>query len=135
MSLPPLPKLRPRPGLQPAIDNLPPDISITTTRDDEDEDNLDNVDEEEEIIPPPPIKRPRLVSQMSEDSNSSSVNVANEVSIVYNNNKARTSGNDMTEKTSRLLTKNDCRGGGGRKRNSGSLIHSIPKFTQVMKKS
>ncbi len=45
MSLPPLPKLRPRPGLKPAIDNLPPDISITTTGGVDDDDELDNVDE------------------------------------------------------------------------------------------
>lgn len=34
-------------------------------------------------------------------------------------------------RTSRLLTKSECRGIGGRKRSAGSVIHSIPKFTQV----
>ena len=41
-------------------------------------------------------------------------------------------------KTSRLLTKSECKGSrGGRKKNAdspGSLIHSIPKFSQVMPK-
>ena len=38
---------------------------------------------------------------------------------------------EVDSKTSRLLTKNECGRGGGRKRNSGSMIHSIPKFSQV----
>lgn len=38
---------------------------------------------------------------------------------------------DEEAKTSRLLTKSECGRGGGRKRGSGSMIHSIPKFTQV----
>ena len=73
---------------------------------------LDQDLEEEETIPPPSMKRPRLVSDL----------MSSEVSLVL-------SKNDSSENTSRLLTKNDCRG--GRKRHSGSLIHSIPKFTQV----
>ena len=73
---------------------------------------LDQDLEEEETIPPPSMKRPRLVSDL----------MSSEVSLVL-------SKNDSSDTTSRLLTKNDCRG--GRKRNSGSLIHSIPKFTQV----
>ncbi len=45
MSLPPLPKLRQRPGLKPVIGTLPPDIPITTTGGVDDEDELDNIDE------------------------------------------------------------------------------------------
>ena len=77
-SLPPLPKLRPRPGLS-----------------------------TEEILPPPK-KRKVVVEPTKLD--------------------------DVVEedaKTSRLLTKSECGRGGGRKRNSGSMIHSIPKFSQV----
>ena len=80
--LPPMPKLRPRPGLK------PPNRLVTT----------DSVSIYPIEIPAP---------------------------------------TDADEKTSRLLTKNEFKGGrGGRKRNGdGSLIHSIPKFSQVVPKS
>ena len=35
------------------------------------------------------------------------------------------------ETTSRLLMKSECKGGSGRRKNTGSLVHSIPKFSQV----
>lgn len=64
-------------------------------------------------MPPPPLKK-RKVSQEPQ-----------EIVVV-----------DQDSKTSRLLTKSECgRGGGGRKKTTGSLIHSIPKFTQVRTKN
>ena len=127
-SLPPLPKLRPRPGLKSSMPIFT-DISIETSQQDasidtlsqhdtlietSQQEDLEEEEEEEETISPPPMKSRRQTSPI------------NDVIVTSDDSK-----NDSSEKTSRLLTKNDCRGGGGRKRNSGSLIHSIPKFSQV----
>lgn len=71
-SLPPMPKLRPKPGFRL---NLSTQTSNSASKDE---------DEEEEI--------------------------------------------EEEETTSKLLMKTDCK---GRKKNSGSLVHSIPKFSQV----
>ena len=97
--LPPLPKLRPRPGL-----------TLTIPKHTENKNNNN-------IATPPPKKRkiappenPQIILE----------EVPKNSEIIEENSK-----------TSRLLTKSECGRGGGRKRNSGSLIHSIPKFTQV----
>ena len=103
--LPPLPKLRPRPGFHmPNLNifgNKNKNVSIT------------------DVITPPPKKR-KLdnlpITIPIEDSN-----FAKEAIEII----------DEDSKTSRLLTKSECGRGGGRKRSSGSTIHSIPKFTQV----
>ena len=124
--LPPLPKLRPRPGLKSGTQNQNQnfsDISIETTQQE------DLEEEEEETISPPPMKSQRQTSPISDV-----VCFAITDDSKNDNSKNGNSKNDSSEKTSRLLTKNDCRGGGGRKRNSGSLIHSIPKFSQAIKK-
>ncbi|XP_040568859.1 uncharacterized protein [Lepeophtheirus salmonis] len=41
--------------------------------------------------------------------------------------------NEEEEKTSRLLMKSECRSAGGRRKNGSSLVHSIPKFSEVKK--
>ena len=103
--LPPLPKLRPRPGFH--MPNL--NIFSNSTR------NVSTTD----VITPPPKKRKLEnlpITIPLEDSNFS----REALEII-----------DEDSKTSRLLTKSECGRGGGRKRSSGSTIHSIPKFTQV----
>ena len=104
--LPPLPKLRPRPGFHmPNLNMFSNSIK-----------NLSSTD----VITPPPKKRKLenlpITVPTEEDSN-----FAKEAVEVI----------DEDSKTSRLLTKSECGRGGGRKRSSGSTIHSIPKFTQV----
>ena len=84
--LPPMPKLRPRPGLAISTEN-----------------------------PPPPLKKRKIVPQEESKKNQGAA-----LEII-----------EEDAKTSRLLTKSECGRGGGRKRNSGSTIHSIPKFSQV----
>ena len=96
-----------------------PEVSIVELAPDRVDNDVDvdddDEEEEEEMIPPPPqIKRRRMMTSPGCDDDD-----------------ADTKSGDDSSKTSRLLTKNDCRGTGGRKRNSGSLIHSIPKFSQV----
>lgn len=98
-SLPPPPKLRPRPGFRQPLNS----------------EGCQAVKDEEDEEPEPKVKQPPASSQeVIEDG-----------------------------KTSRLLTKSECKGGrGGRRKNpdgsggsgGGSLIHSIPKFSQVMPK-
>ena len=83
--LPPMPKLRPRPGLAISTEN-----------------------------PPPPLKKRKIVPQEEPKKIQGTLEIIEE-----------------DAKTSRLLTKSECGRGGGRKRNSGSTIHSIPKFSQV----
>ena len=101
--LPPLPKLRPKPGF-----NMPNTNS-----------NVSSPDE----VTPPPKKRKVLNTAHCEGGGGLSIedsNCAKAIEII-----------DEDAKTSRLLTKSECGRGGGRKRSSGSTIHSIPKFTQV----
>ena len=108
-----------------------PEVSIVELAPDRvdndvDVDDDDDEEDEEEMIPPPPqIKRRRMMESPGCDDD--------EVDDATHNDDddADTKSGDDSGKTSRLLTKNDCRGTGGRKRNSGSLIHSIPKFSQV----
>ena len=100
-----------------------PEVSIVELAPDRvdndvDVDDDDDEEEEEEMNPPPPqIQRRRMMTTPCCDDD--------------DDDDADTKGGDDSGKTSQLLTKNDCRGTGGRKRNSGSLIHSIPKFSQV----
>ena len=97
--LPPMPKLRPRPGFTLISDDLPP----------------------------PPLKKRKIIA-----------NVASEVPDDHQKKCQQPPPLGTIEiieedaKTSRLLTKSECGRGGGRKRNSGSSIHSIPKFSQVV---
>ena len=97
--LPPMPKLRPRPG-------------FTLVSDD---------------FPTPPLKKRKIIA-----------NVATEVPDEHQKKCQQPPPLGTIEiieedaKTSRLLTKSECGRGGGRKRNSGSSIHSIPKFSQVV---
>ena len=98
------------------------DVDVDVDYDDDNDD-----DEEEEMIPPPPqMKRRRMMSSPGSDDVTSQPDDA-----TLNDDVGRIKTDDVSSKTSRLLTKNDCRATGGRKRNSGSLIHSIPKFSQV----
>jgi hypothetical protein len=98
--LPPMPKLRPRPGLGAASSE----------------------------ITPPPKKR-----KLSEEAYHSYQIINQRSAVLPVFAAASEAAEDIEEdcKTSRLLTKSECGRGGGRKRNSGSMIHSIPKFSQV----
>ena len=98
--LPPLPKLRPKPG-----------FNITNT-------NSKNVSSPDEVTPPP--KKRKMLNTEGGGLSLEDSNCAKAIEII-----------DEDAKTSRLLTKSECGRGGGRKRSSGSTIHSIPKFTQV----
>ena len=100
--LPPLPKLRPKPGFNMAT------MVIGST------DILPTADD----ISPPPKKR--KITHIPLGSPSEDSSPAKSPDII-----------EEDSKTSRLLTKSECGRGGGRKRSSGSSIHSIPKFTQV----
>ena len=97
--LPPMPKLRPRPGFTLMSEDLPT----------------------------PPLKKRKIIA-----------NVAAEVPDDHQKKCQQPPPLGTIEiieedaKTSRLLTKSECGRGGGRKRNSGSSIHSIPKFSQVV---
>ena len=103
--LPPLPKLRPKPGL-----NMP-------------NTNSSNVSSPDEVTPPPKKRKVLNTAHCEGGGGGLSIedsNCAKAIEII-----------DEDAKTSRLLTKSECGRGGGRKRSSGSTIHSIPKFTQV----
>ena len=97
--LPPMPKLRPRPGLTLSIPELNPPGN-------------------NDLIPPP--KKRKLAPKAIQNETNEDTPSPKPFEIV-----------DEDAKTSRLLTKSECGRGGGRKRNSGSSIHSIPKFTEV----
>ena len=133
-SLPPLPKLRPRPDLP---GHVYPDVTIIQLID-PDEDDDDDEEEEEETIPPPQLKRRKVDHcvdlSMKRDDESDAVTppMPTRDDATLNRDEGDNYSSQLCDdsaKTSRLLTKNDCRG--GRKRNSGSIIHSIPKFSQV----
>ena len=105
--------------------------------------------EPEIILPPMPKLRPKPgLLQIHDLSNAASKGIPpskkRKMAIEEPScNKVHHEIIDEDAKTSRLLTKSECGrgkggsgsggGGGGRKRNgtTGSMIHSIPKFTQV----
>ena len=78
-------------------------------------------------LPPLPKLRPRPGFQFKEPVTPNYVHKEKDSSI-----QEGTDSNKLGEEssTSRLLMKSECKGA-GRKRSSGSLIHSIPKFSQV----
>lgn len=104
--LPPLPKLRPRPGLRPSQTG-PADQTL----DSEGGDRCAALKNRK--------KGNCAMIELDEKPNGESLTVL-----------PVEAQEDSEEKTSRLLMKTEC-GRGGRRRNTGSLIHSIPKFTQV----
>jgi len=106
--LPPMPKLRPRPGLGTLSSELPPPLK------------------KRRVVQPQPQHNAPIAQEEADEmvaKKSPSQNQCSDIEII-----------EVDSKTSRLLTKNECGRGGGRKRNSGSMIHSIPKFSQVAPK-
>ena len=77
----------------------------------------------------PPLPKLRRRPGMVRDNNSDIIPPPKKRKISPDNQPTEVTDEDQT---SRLLTKSEC--GRGGKKNSGSLIHSIPKFTEVVPK-
>ena len=137
--LPPMPKLRPRPGLKPPSRLVSQEHDLTTLphpRSQGAQDDLANMSEPIVSVSreQPTVEKVTSMTYSVPQFNivvpSTSSSDLPEMTITVS---ACQPCPDIPEKTSRLLTKNEVKGGrGGRKRNGdGSLIHSIPKFSQV----
>ena len=136
--LPPMPKLRPRPGLKPPgrllANNTTTQEHDLTTMPQALEDSVKEVSLSSGDMKQPPITSYSVPKFNIVVPSSGASPDLPEMTITVS--ACRQEQPDVPEKTtSRLLTKNEVKGGrGGRKRNGdGSLIHSIPKFSQVIR--
>ena len=103
--LPPPPKLRPRPGLK----KLTPTVVV---------DNAATFNQQQQH------QQQIMYEQQHREQHQQQ-----QQQLLYEDHETLVEQTD--ESTSRLLMKSECKGSGGRKRSSGSLVHSIPKFSQV----